>query len=33
LLEYQTTILHYHGYRNRSAAKIIFLKKVFVHII
>jgi hypothetical protein len=29
-LEYQTVILRYHDYGNRSAAKIVFLKKVFV---
>ncbi len=27
-LEYQTIILHYHDYGNRSADKIVFLKKV-----
>ncbi len=30
-LEYQTIILYYHDYVNRSAAKIVFLKKVSVH--
>ncbi len=30
-LEYQTVILHYHDYGNRSDTEVVFLRKVSVH--